>query len=66
MIPDEILNILACPECKGNLLYLKESFVCENCMLQFSIIDDIPDFLIDDAKKITEDELNQLKNERKD
>ncbi|WP_297457141.1 Trm112 family protein [Persephonella sp.] len=63
MIPEELIQILACPECKGELLYLKDVFVCENCMLKFEIIDDIPDFLPDDAQKITQEELEKLKNE---
>ncbi len=66
MIPEELLKILACPKCRGELLYLKDCFVCEHCMLKFNIIDDIPDFLIDDAEKITQEQIKKLKNERKD
>ncbi|MDQ7056497.1 MAG: Trm112 family protein [Persephonella sp.] len=66
MIPEELLKILACPKCKGNLLHFEECFVCENCMLKFKIIDDIPDFLIDDAEEITEEQIKKLKNEGKD
>ena len=65
MIPKELLEILACPKCKGELLFFGDFFVCERCMLKFDIIEDIPDFLLDDAKKITEEELNKLKDERK-
>ena len=65
MIPEEVLNILACPKCKGDLLYFETFFVCEKCRLKFEIIEDIPDFLIEDAKEITEEEIQRLKNERK-
>jgi len=65
MIPEELLEILACPECKGDLLFFGDIFVCERCMLKFKIVDEIPDFLLDDASKITAEELKKLKDERK-
>ncbi|WP_456383706.1 Trm112 family protein [Persephonella sp.] len=64
MINREILQILACPKCKGELLYFEEFFVCENCRLRYDIIDGIPDFLIEDAKQLSEEEINKLKDER--
>lgn len=50
----ELLDILACPKCKGGLEYKKkdEKLICNKCRLKYSIIDgDIPDMLIDDAEK---------------
>jgi len=64
MINGEVLQILACPKCKGELLYLGEFFVCENCRLRYDIIDEIPDFLIEDAKQLSEEEIKKLKDER--
>ncbi|WP_457642714.1 Trm112 family protein [Persephonella sp.] len=63
MIDKEILDILACPKCKGDLLYFEQFFVCENCLLRYEIIEGIPDFLVEDAVSITEDELKKLKDE---
>ncbi|WP_457624849.1 Trm112 family protein [Persephonella sp.] len=63
MIPEELLQIIACPKCKGELLFFESFFVCEKCRLRYDIKDDIPDFLIDDAKEISEEEIEKLKNE---
>lgn len=53
-ISKELLDILVCPKCKGNI-YLNEAgngLVCDNCRLLYEIRDDIPIMLIDEAKKI--------------
>jgi len=56
MISQELLDILACPKCKGEvrLTEKKDGLVCENCKLLYEIRDDIPIMLIDQALKITE------------
>jgi len=53
-ISPELLEILACPKCKGNI-YLnekKDGLICDNCKLLYEIRDDIPIMLIDEAKSI--------------
>ena len=53
-ISQELLEILACPKCKGNI-YLndaKNGLICDNCKLEYEIKDDIPIMLIDEAKPI--------------
>jgi uncharacterized protein len=53
MINKDLLEILACPQCKGPVkLKDGEGLVCEKCMLLYEIKDDIPIMLIDKAKKI--------------
>ena len=54
MISKELLEILACPKCKGpvNLNETKDGLLCESCRLLYEIRDDIPIMLIDEAKKI--------------
>ncbi len=53
MINKELLEILACPQCKGPVkLKNQEGLICEKCMLFYEIKDDIPIMLIDQAKKI--------------
>lgn len=53
MISKELLDILACPQCKGALqLQGQEGLLCEHCLLLFEIRDDIPIMLIDQAKKV--------------
>jgi len=53
-ISQELLNILACPKCKGDI-YLndtKDGLVCDHCKLCYEIRDDIPIMLIDEAKPL--------------
>ena len=58
MISKVLLEILACPQCKGPLqLQNVDGLLCEKCSLLYEIRDDIPIMLIDQAKKI--DKSNQ-------
>jgi uncharacterized protein YbaR (Trm112 family) len=53
-ISKELLAILACPKCKGDI-FLNETgdgLICERCNLLYEIKDDIPIMLIDEAKKL--------------
>jgi uncharacterized protein YbaR (Trm112 family) len=54
MISKEILDILACPKCKGDvrLNEAQNGLICDKCKLLYEIKDDIPVMLIDEAKKI--------------
>ena len=50
-ISKELLEILACPKCKGDI-YLNEQgdgLICDHCRLRYEIRDDIPIMLIDEA-----------------
>lgn len=53
---EKLLEILACPKCKGDLEYKKtkkdESLICNACKLKYRIEDGIPIMLIDEAEKI--------------
>ncbi len=53
MLDKELLDILACPKCKGDLEYDQENqkLICNNCRLKYDIKEDIPIMLIDDAEK---------------
>lgn len=50
-ISKELLEILACPKCKGEirLTEKEDGLVCEACRLIYPIKDDIPVMLIDEA-----------------
>ncbi|HJU73776.1 MAG TPA: Trm112 family protein [Gemmatimonadaceae bacterium] len=50
-LPAELLAILACPRCKGELEYReKESaLLCQRCRLRYEIRDGIPILLLDEA-----------------
>ena len=52
MINKKLLEILACPKCKGNIEKKEMFIICKKCKLAFPILDDVPDMLIDDAWKL--------------
>ena len=58
MLDKELLEILACPKCKGDLEYDLENnyLICHNCHLKYPIKDDIPVMLIEEAEKFEEEE----------
>ena len=53
-IDKDLLDILACPKCKGNVMLTEsgDGLVCNACKLVYEIKDGIPVMLIDEAKKI--------------
>ncbi len=53
-ISKDLLDILACPKCKGDLIYkeAESGLICEKCKLMFPVKDDIPVMLIDEAVEI--------------
>jgi hypothetical protein len=54
MINKELLDILVCPKCKGEI-HLNEKndgLICEKCQLLYEIRDEIPIMIIEEAKKI--------------
>jgi uncharacterized protein YbaR (Trm112 family) len=55
MIKKELLDILACPQCKGPVTLNHDStgLICEKCRLLYEIRDDIPIMLIDEAKPLS-------------
>jgi hypothetical protein len=55
-ISRELLDILACPKCKGeiHLNDAEDGLICDRCKLIYEIRDDIPIMLIDEAKPLNE------------
>ena len=51
-VSQELLEILVCPQCKGDLALTTtgDGLVCAACQLRFPIRDDIPVMLIDEAE----------------
>ena len=54
----KLLDILACPVCKGKLVYKKETqeLICKVDRLAFPIKDDIPVMLESDARQLDVEE----------
>ena len=52
----ELLAILACPACKGEVMLLEDEsgLVCPACSLKYPVRDDIPVMLVDEAEKVSE------------
>ncbi len=51
----ELLDLLVCPKCKGDLEYRTapaEELVCQACRLRYAVDDGIPVMLIDEAKPL--------------
>jgi len=54
LIPKELLEVLACPKCKGEIELDEnlEGLVCRRCALFYEIREGIPIMLIDEAKPL--------------
>ena len=59
MLDKQLLEILACPKCKGDLEYKSDQdndkngqLICHQCQLLYRVEDDIPIMLIDEAEKL--------------
>ncbi len=63
LISEDLLAILACPKCKGDLVLDEElgGLICNRCALFYEIREGIPIMLIDEAKP-----LEKVKSERRD
>ncbi len=53
-VPPELIAIVACPRCKGKLTFKEDgsAFVCPACKLVYAVENDIPNFLVDEAKPL--------------
>ena len=53
-IEKQLLDILACPKCKGELVLTpqQDGLTCGRCKLLYPIRDDIPIMMIDEAQRI--------------
>ena len=54
LISDQLLAILVCPQCRQDLDYDRAAgtFTCQHCRLRYSIVDGVPNFLIEEAERI--------------
>ena len=53
-INKDLLEILACPKCKGDIKLNEDEngLICNSCKLLYPIKDDIPVMLVDEAEKL--------------
>ena len=52
----QLLNIIACPKCKGTLFLTasRDALLCRYCALTYPVRDEIPVLLIDEATPLTD------------
>jgi hypothetical protein len=50
----ELIDVLACPKCHGKLALRPDesAFVCLACKLVYAVEDDLPNFIIEEAKAL--------------
>ncbi len=49
MIDKKLLEILACPDCKGDVVQIENTIKCVKCARVYPIKDDIPVMLIEES-----------------
>jgi uncharacterized protein YbaR (Trm112 family) len=65
-VPKDLLRILACPKCKGDIEEKGMFIICENCRLAYPVLDgDVPDMLIEDAWPLDKAKKARYKHELK-
>ena len=54
-VPRQLLEILVCPKCRGELEYREQesALVCQHCRLSYAVRDGIPIMLIDEATPLS-------------
>ncbi len=53
-VPPQLLELLVCPRCKGELAYeqAEQRLVCQTCRVAYPVRDGIPIMLIDEAQPL--------------
>ena len=51
MIDAKLLEILACPACRGDVAFKENKIVCAQCGRKYPIRDGIPIMLVDQAER---------------
>ena len=53
-LPQDLLDILACPRCRGPLVVEPASLRCDACLLRYRVDNGIPVMLISEAEHFDE------------
>jgi uncharacterized protein YbaR (Trm112 family) len=65
-VPKDLMNILACPKCKGDVEEKEMFIVCGACEKAYPVLDgDVPDMLIEDAWDFAKAKKANFKHELK-
>ncbi len=55
-LPADLLELLVCPKCKGDLAVEESALRCDACHLRYPVEDGIPVMLIDSAQPVGDGE----------
>jgi len=65
MVSKDLLKILACSKCKGEIKEQGMFLVCNKCKLAYPVLDDVPDMLMEDAWQLKKAEKAKFKHNLK-
>jgi hypothetical protein len=54
-VPPDLLAILRCPRCRGELVEQPNALDCPSCRLRYAVEGGVPDLLVEDARPIDQD-----------
>ena len=58
----ELMKIIACPKCNGNVKEEKMFIICKTCNLAYPVLNSVPNMLIDEAWTIKKAEKENYKH----
>jgi len=65
-VPKDLLDIMACPKCKGDIEEKGMFIVCKKCKLAYPVLDgNVPDMLIEEAWPLEKAKKNKFKHKLK-
>jgi len=65
-VPKDLLGIMACPKCKGDIEEKGMFIVCKKCKLAYPVLDgNVPDMLIEEAWPLEKAKKNKFKHKLK-
>ncbi len=56
----KLLDIMACPVCKGKLKYLNNELICKADRLAYPVRDNMPIMLEEEARVLSEEEIEEF------
>ncbi|MDC0535685.1 Trm112 family protein [Francisellaceae bacterium] len=56
----KLLEILVCPNCGHSIQLRNEELICKACKIAYPIQDNVPVMVIEEARKVTLEEIDQL------
>lgn len=66
---DAVADILACPQCRGELMCVGDALICGSCdaakrRLRFPIVDGIPRLLLEESTELSDEEWAEIQQQQ--